>query len=214
MRRAEHANYSLESIDRMVLVLEALEAAAEQSLDQVARATGLNESTALRYLLSLAKHDLVERNEQTGRFRLGLGLFRLGARSIAHRDIVTLALPVMERLLAEFGETVNLAARQQGKVVLLKILENATPIRKGAKAGETDPWHATSLGKALLAQLGESEVMALVGAEPLAGFTPTTMVRHEDLARDLEGARLRGYAIDDEESVEGLRCVGARHPRP
>ena len=153
VRRAEQSNYSLESIDRMALILTALEQAPEQSLDRIARHAGLNESTALRYLLSLTKHDLVERNETTGRFRLGLSLFRLGTRSIEYRDIVTLSLPVMERLLAQFGESVNLATRQQGQVMLLRVLESATPTRKGAKAGETDAWHATSLGKALLAAM-------------------------------------------------------------
>ncbi len=209
MRRADQANYSLESVDRMAAILKALEAAPEQSLDQVARAAGLNESTALRYLLSLGKHDLVERDEATGRFRLGLSLFRLGARSIAFRDIVTVSLPVMERLLAQFGEAVNLATRQQGQVVLLKVLESAVPTRKGSKAGETDAWHATSLGKALMAAMSAEEVAEIVGDDPLAGFTPNTILLQQDLARDLEGARLRGYAIDDEESVEGLRCVGA-----
>jgi IclR family acetate operon transcriptional repressor len=209
MRRADHANYGLESVDRMALVLRALEQAPEQSLDQVARGAGLNESTALRYLLSLGKHGLVERSEDSGRFRLGLSLFRLGTRAIAYRDIVTLSLPLMERLLAEFGESVNLATRQQGQVVMLKVLDSATPVRKGAKAGETDPWHATSLGKALLSALPAEEVIELVGPEPMQAFTPNTLLGHDELQRDLAGIRTRGYSIDDEESVEGLRCVGA-----
>jgi len=209
VRRAEQQNYSLESVDRMALILRALEGAPEQTLDQVAKASGLNESTALRYLLSLSKHELVERNETTGRFRLGLSLFRLGTRSISYRDIVTLSLPVMERLLAQFGESVNLATRQQEQVVLLKVLESATPTRKGAKAGETDAWHATSLGKAMLAAMVSDEVLALVGPGPFQPFTPNTLLRHEDLVRDLMSTQSRGYAIDDEESVEGLRCVGA-----
>lgn len=209
VRRAAQQNYSLESIDRMAAILTALEQAPEQSLDQVARASGLNESTALRYLLSLSKHELVERSETSGRFRLGLSLFRLGTRSISYRDIVTLSLPAMERLLAQFGESVNLATRQQGQVVLLKVLEGVASTRKGAKAGETDAWHATSLGKAMLAALPAAEVVELVGTEPLTGFTPNTILRHDDLLRDLQRTEARGYSIDDEESVEGLRCVGA-----
>ena len=209
VRRAEQQNYSLESIDRMALILNALERAPEQTLDQIAKASGLNESTALRYLLSLSKHEFVERNETSGRFRLGLSLFRLGSRSISYRDIVALSLSAMERLLAQFGESVNLATRQQGQVVLLKVLEGAASSRKGAKAGETDAWHATSLGKAMLAAMPAAEAVELVGAEPLFRFTPTTLLSHEDLLRDLQSAQLRGYSIDDEESVEGLRCVGA-----
>jgi len=209
VRRAAQENYSLESIDRMAAILTALEEAPEQSLEQLARASGLNESTALRYLLSLGKHEIVERNETTGRFRLGLSLFRLGMRSVAYRDVVTLSLPAMERLLAQFGESVNLAARQQGQVVLLKVLDGAASGRKGARPGEADPWHATSLGKALLAEMPPEDVVALVGNEPLAGFTPTTLQQHEDLIKDLQRTAARGYSIDDEESVEGLRCVGA-----
>ncbi|MBI4922442.1 MAG: IclR family transcriptional regulator [Devosia nanyangense] len=209
VRRAEQSNYSLESIDRMALVLKALEQAPEQTLEQIARLSGLNESTALRYLLSLSKHEMVERNEASGRFRLGLSLFRLGSRSIEYRDIVTLSLPVMERLLAQFGESVNLATRQQGQVMLLRVLESATPTRKGAKAGETDAWHATSLGKALLAAMPGAEATSILKGGPLAAYTPTTLTRYDDLLRDLERAQTRGYAIDDEESVEGLRCVGA-----
>ena len=209
VRRAEHSNYSLESVDRMALILTALEQSPEQGLDQIARHSGLNESTALRYLLSLCKHELVERNESTGRFRLGLSLFRLGSRSIEYRDIVTLSLPVMERLLAQYGESVNLAARQQGQVILLRVLESANPTRKGAKAGETDAWHATSLGKALLSAMSTEEAVEILTAAPLAGYTPNTMQTPEELLRDLKSTEARGYSIDDEESVEGLRCVGA-----
>ena len=209
VRRAEQANYSLESVDRMAVILRALEQAPEQTLDQIARQSGLNESTALRYLLSLSKHELVERNETSGRFRLGLSLFRLGTRSIEYRDIVTLSLPVMERLLAQFGESVNLATRQQDQVMLLRVLESANPTRKGAKAGETDAWHATSLGKALLAAMPVDDASDILGAAPLLSYTPSTMLKLDDLFRDLQSAAVRGYAIDDEESVEGLRCVGA-----
>ncbi len=207
-RRAETANYSLESVDRMALILSALERASEQSLDHVARASGLNESTALRYLLSLAKHGLVERDEGSGRFRLGLSLFRLGTRAIEYRDVIPFALPMMERLLAEFGESVNLATRQQGQVVILKVLEGPTPTRKGARAGEADVWHGSSLGKALLAEMPGPEAEDLLGRLALPGFTPNTIVTIDGMRSELERTRQRGYAIDDEESVEGLRCVG------
>ena len=135
VRRAEQANYSLESVDRMAAILHTLELAPEQTLEQVARLAGLNESTALRYLLSLSKYELVERNETSGRFRLGLSLFRLGSRSIEYRDIVTVSLPVMERLLAQFGESVNLATRQQEQVMLLKVLESANLINVSRQQG-------------------------------------------------------------------------------
>ena len=209
VRRAEQAKYSLESIDRMIAVLDALEQAHDQSLEQVARNSGLSESTALRYLMSLAKHDFVERNERTGSFRLGLRLFRLGTLAVDRRDIVGIARPAMETLLQTFGESINLATRQQGTVVLISVLDSPNPIRKGSRAGETDSWHATSLGKALLAAMPQPEAEAILASVQLTGFTPNTMTTAESLLRDLQAVRTRGYAIDDEESNEGLRCVGA-----
>ncbi len=207
MRRAEQANYQLESVDRMVAVLKALEVAPEQNLEQVARQAGLNESTALRYLLSLSHYELVERSPTTGRFRLGLSLFRLGTKSIAHRDVVTAATSVMESLQARFGESVNLAIRQQGQVVLLRALDSPTPTRKGALPGDTDPWHATALGKALLAAMPDEEAREILHAGPLLAYTPSTFTKEEDVLRNLQRTKARGFAIDDEESVEGLRCV-------
>ncbi len=209
VRRAEQSKYSLESIDRMIAVLNALESAHDQSLEQVARGSGLSESTALRYLMSLAKHDFVERNERTGSFRLGLRLFRLGKLAVERRDIVNIARPTMEQLLKSFGESVNLATRQQGNIVLIGVLDSPNPVRKGARAGETDVWHATSLGKALLAAMPPAEAELLLANVALNSCTPNTMTTREALLRDLQAIRASGYSIDDEEAVEGLRCVGA-----
>jgi IclR family acetate operon transcriptional repressor len=209
VRRAEQSKYNLESIDRMIAVLDALEHTHDLSLEQVARAAGFSEATALRYLLSLAKHDFVERDARTGTFRLGLRLFRLGTLAIDRRDIVGIARPVMEQLLGSFGESVNLATRQAGNIVLISVLDSPNPVRKGSRVGETDVWHATSLGKALLGAMPEIEATEILGGSPLNRFTPNTMTTLDALQRDLQAVRSRGYSIDDEEAVEGLRCVGA-----
>jgi IclR family acetate operon transcriptional repressor len=208
-RRAELEKYRLESIDRMAAVLQAAAEAAEQPLDRIAQNAALNESTALRYLLSLTKHGLVERDEETGLFRLGLELFRLGTRAIENRDIVALADPVMKELQTRFGESVNLAERQHNLVVLIRVLEGPDTVFKGGRAGGTDPWHATSLGKALLGALPPTECEVVLGGANLPRYTPNTKVTLSELAQDLESSRQNGYAVDDEEVVEGLRCVGA-----
>ena len=209
VRRAEQAKYSLESIDRMMAVLGALETEHNQPLEQVARASGLSESTALRYLMSLTKHDFVERNARTGTFRLGLKLFRLGTLAVDRRDVVTIARPAMDHLLKTFGESINLATRQQNTIVLVSVLDSPNPVRKGARAGETDAWHSTGLGKALLSAMPEAEARDILDGIRLTPFTPNTLASPDKLWKDLESTRTRGYAIDDEESNEGLRCVAA-----
>ncbi|MDH2443335.1 IclR family transcriptional regulator [Amnibacterium sp. CER49] len=206
--RAAPENYNLESVTRTVAVLKALEASRNSSLDRVARATGLSESTALRYLSSLATHDLVERDPVTGLYRLGLSLFTLGASAIRQRDIVGISAPVIDQLHERFDETINLAARQQDQVMVLQVVESRRPMRKGVPAGGIDSWHATALGKALLAALPDADVDRILGRYNPVRYTPSTLAEPDALRLDLTAIRSRGYAIDDEESEEGLRCVG------
>lgn len=209
VRRAQLENYHLDSVARTASVLGALEKLGRCSLDQVAAATGLSESTALRYLLSLASCDLVERDTATGTYRLGLALFRFGESAIRQRDIYSAAAPVAEQLLHRFGERLNLAARQGDQVMILRVWESPAPVRKGLPAGGIDSWHATSLGKAILADLEDSEILEIVRANALTAFTPHTLSTEDDLLGNIEDIRANGYAVDDEESDEGLRCVGA-----
>ena len=207
-RRAEPANYSLESIDRMAAVLRALEQGSDSSLEQVARRSGLTLSTALRYLLSLSQHGYVDRDDASGLFRLGLGLFRLGTLAIDRRDVVAVAGAVMDKLQGQFGELVNFATRQQNKVMLLRVVEGPQSLRKGGHAGEIDPWHATALGKAILAGLPPDDCRAILDGITFDRFTPNTKLDRAGLEQELEACRKHGYAVDDEEVVEGLRCVG------
>jgi DNA-binding IclR family transcriptional regulator len=206
--RARPENYNLESVARTVAVLRALEGSTGRSLDQVAQSAQLSESTTLRYLSSLANHDLVERDGVSGVYRLGLSLFRLGGSAISQRDLTTVAAPTVADLTQRFEETVNLAARRSSQVIVVQVAQSPRSFRKGVAAGGADSWHATSLGKALLAALDDEEAAKVLGSAPLPQYTPNTLADREALRRDLLATRGRGYAIDDEESEEGLRCVG------
>jgi IclR family acetate operon transcriptional repressor len=86
-------------------------------------------------------------------------------------------------------------------------LESSQQIRKGATVGEKDNWHTSGLGKAIMSTLPPAEVDKLIGEHALVELTPRSLVTPDDLQRELVRVRERGYAVDDEESVEGLRCV-------
>ena len=81
-------------------------------------------------------------------------------------------------------------------------------VQHSRRAGETDPWHATSLGKAVLAAVPEAKMREILGGLTLQRYTPNTKTEMADLERELNSTRLNGYSVDDEELVEGLRCVG------
>lgn len=203
------ADYSLVGIDRAASVLDALEARGTLTLAEVARATSLNEATALRYLTSLSKHGLVERAHSDGRYRLGIRLFQLGQHALRGRDPRQCARPHMEQLLARFRETVNLGMRHGDELVLIDVLESTQSIKKGATIGDRDRWHASSLGKAMLAALDAEEARRLLGSTALKPYTPQTLTNVNVLFAQLPRIRESGYAVDDEETEAGLRCIGA-----
>jgi DNA-binding IclR family transcriptional regulator len=203
------ADYSLVGIDRAISVLDALERKGALTLAEVARTSSLNEATALRYLTSLCKHGLVERSPVDGRYRLGIRLFQLGQHALRGRDPRQCARPHMEQLLARFSETVNFGMRHGSELVLIDVLESTQSIKKGATIGDRDHWHASSLGKAILAALDTDVARTLTGSNGLTRCTPQTITSTKALFAQLPQVRQAGYAVDDEESETGLRCIGA-----
>jgi DNA-binding IclR family transcriptional regulator len=201
--------FSLASIDRAMLILAAFDEQPELALAELARSTKLSEPTALRYATSLATHRFLERDPATGRYRLGMRLFELGHMALRARDPRAVALPHMLRLRSRFEETVNLAMRRGDDLIMIEVLESPRSIRKGARLGDRDVWHASSLGKAVLAQLDPGEARALLERQDRRQFTPQTVTSVERLLDALDPVRAQGFAVDDLENESDLRCVGA-----
>jgi IclR family acetate operon transcriptional repressor len=202
-------SYRLDAVDRVAEVLAALERQPGTGLAAIARSTSLSEATVLRYLKSLMAHGLVEQMDGTRRYRLGPRLFELGQRVLGDRDPRDAAMAFMQQLLHRFDETVNLGMRQGDSLVLVESLESGQSVRMGARVGQQDKWYASGLGKAMLAHLDDDELQRIVGRSPYPRFTPNTFTTAERLRHELKRTRQRGYAIDDEEFEQGLRCVAA-----
>jgi IclR family acetate operon transcriptional repressor len=117
----------------------------------------------------------------------------------------------MEDLQTESAETVNLGVPAPDAVIYIDVVERPHGLRMSTEVGRREPYHATALGKAIAAHWPEFETQleALLAHGPLAKKTPRTIVDPLTLRRELEATRARGYAIDDEESESGVRCVGA-----
>jgi DNA-binding IclR family transcriptional regulator len=194
------AGSTVQAVERTVGLFEALAA--------LARASGLREPTAMRYLATLARTGMAERDATTGRYRLGLRVLVLGERALGDADPRPIVRPYMEQLQRTYGETVNLAAFRDDRIVLIEVLEGIRSIKKGARVGEEDLLHSTALGKAILAQLPRERAIELLESRGLPRQTEHTITSVEAMQRDFEAIERRGYAIDDEESEIGLRCVG------
>ena len=201
---------SVQAVERTVRLLDALAETGGHgaTLADLARASALREPTAMRYLATLARSGLAERDATTGRYRLGLRVLVLGERALGDVDPRPIVLPYMEQLRRSYGETVNLAAFREDRIILIEVLEGVGSIRIGAKVGEEDLLHSTALGKAILSRLPRERALALLASRGLSRETARTITSVPEIERELETVSRRGYAIDDEESLDGLRCVG------
>jgi IclR family transcriptional regulator, KDG regulon repressor len=208
--KKERSPYRVQVLDRALAALDVLaNRSTECSLVELCTALRLHKSTVHRLLMVLEQHRLVDKNLETGRYRLGLKLFELGSKAIAALDLRDLARPYMIRLQRETQETVNLGILDQGDVLYIAKVDSRRTLRMAARVGHRYPAYCTSLGKAMLAGLVEHEVDAIARQCGLKAKTPTTLTTLEALKADLSRTRKRGYAIDNEENEEGARCVGA-----
>lgn len=206
----EPKTQAVQAVQRTLRLLQDLgEAGAIGApLAALARAAGLSEATALRYLRTLVDGEFVEYDDATARYRLGLGVLVLGERALGDVDPRPLVLPYMEQLRDAFGHTINLAAFRNGRIVLIEVLEGSRSIKKGAQVGEEDQLHSTALGKALLSCLPRERALALLADHGMPAITEHTIVTLDAMEGELDRVAARGYATDDEEGEQGLRCIG------
>ena len=199
---------TIKSLDRALVVLRAL--AREESATLSGLAQGLDESpaTVYRILTTFAGHGIVEADEAAQTWHIGPRAFLIGSAFLRRTSLIERARPVLRRLMEATGETANLGIESDGAVLFVSQVETHASIRAFFPPGTRAPLHGSGIGKALLAAMAE-ERLARIVAGGLERFTPRTLVEPQALAGDLAATRARGYALDDEERNEGMRCVAA-----
>jgi DNA-binding IclR family transcriptional regulator len=178
------------------------------TLTEISAALDLPKSSVTRYLATLEDREYVERDGLTLRYRLGGTLIRLAMAGARRWDIHGAAFPVMLELREALGETINLGVPRGSKIVYLEVLEGFHPLRTAETLGEDGPMHATALGKAIMACMPVEQLEAVL-RDPLRRYTMETITDPLLLKRELEWTRERGFAIDNCESIDGVRCVAA-----
>lgn len=203
-----NAHYQVRALERALHLLNAFSLEApERSLSDLAIATDLPASTALRLLSILAQYGYVEKSPETDRYRIGVGMFERGSIYIQTTTVEAQAKELLAALARECNQTVSLAVLDRTDIVHIAVFQPDRAIRYYAPVGQREMTHCTGLGKVLLAGLSDAEVREIVNQRGLPSRTDRTITTIAALRSHLAAVRERGYAVDNEESVVGLRCV-------
>ncbi|WP_120003497.1 IclR family transcriptional regulator [Nesterenkonia muleiensis] len=146
----------------------------------------------------------------SNRFSLGVRTLELGNAYETGLDLVREGKQIATKLSARCNETVQLGILSGSDVVYIAKVESSRPVRLVSDVGRRLPAHCTAIGKALLAGLTDDEVTALYPNEKLPKITRCSIGDLGELRRELNLVRERGWAIDANESSEGLACVGSQ----
>jgi len=200
--------HSIQSVDRALLLLETIaEAGGEATLTELASRTGLNISTCHHLLATLIQRGFA--TKVPGRlYALGARIIYLG-HACLQVDLPRRAQPYLETVNEATGETVHLAALQGDSVVTLSVREARHAVRVDTgRIGKMEAPHATSVGKAIMAWLPEEEINRIL-AGGMKRYTDKTITDLPGLLESLRSVRRNGYALDREEFLPGVICVGA-----
>lgn len=200
---------AVRSVDRAAALLLALgDSHGEAGVTELARRLGLHKSTASRLLATLEKRGLVEQDEETGKYRLGLVVIRLAERAERTLDLRAIAMPELDRLARATHETTGIGVLDGDQLLTVAQADGPNLVAMGDWTGRLAPLHSVAAGKVLMASMPEREVLRLV-RRGLDHFTDRTITQLEPLLEELARVRRRGYAAAFGEYDASLNAVAA-----
>lgn len=198
------------ALEKALDVLDAIGAAPEGlSQNDLAERLQLPRTTVYRLLATLVGRGLVRRDPLRKVYCLGFRCFEMARQAYAMPDLAAAAATELRTLRDLTGETTYFATLDGREVISLDRCDGAHSLRSAAALGERKPLHCTSQGKAILSAMRDEERDAVIREIALKRLTPHTLTDRRRLQAELRITKARGYAIDDEEIVTGVRCVGA-----
>lgn len=196
----------IQSVERAIWILKCFEGHTALSLTEISRMLSLHKSTVFGLVSTLEIYRLLEQDQDSGKYRLGIELFRMGSKvNINLRGIVA---PYMDKLVGLCGETVNFVIPDGDSVVYLEKKESPHSMRIATSLGQREPLYRTATGKAILARLPAETARDILQRTKFERMTSNTLLSVNEVQQQLSEVRRQGYAVDNEELEYGLVCLG------
>jgi DNA-binding IclR family transcriptional regulator len=205
-------HYPIESVDKALKLLLLLGEQPEIRLTEAARYLGVASSTAHRLLAMLAYRGFVRQDSVSKAYRPGPALTGVAFAIFGRIDIAGTVTPIMRSLSESLRETVHVGMLDGAAVRFVAAVEGPAAVRVASRLGRAMPAHCTSTGKAMLAQLPQAELRQLLPDESLERITDRSIGSRAKLEAELSRIREQGYAVNREESEEGVASVAVPIP--
>lgn len=201
---------TIASVIKAVEVIEFI-AYSEREVGVTEISNGLNYGVSATYhmLNTLKECNIIVQNERTKKFKLGLKLWQIGMLAYGQNHISVTLKPYLKKLKDLTGETANLTIMDNYQIVYIAQEESDRLVKMFTTTGATAPLHCTAAGKILLAYKPEEIQEEILNEIELTKYTDNTIVKKEDLNKEIAEIRKNGYGFDNEERELGVSCIGA-----
>lgn len=204
------AEQSVQSLDRTLDIIELLATKPDGlGVTDIGQALSLHKSTVHRLISALARRGYIEKDIRTGMYRIGLKFVEISSLLLNHIELKTEALPYMRRLAGQLWQTVHLAIRDGTEIVYIEKVDSLQSLRMYSHIGKRIPAYCSALGKVLLSGIDRDVLLKTVSGIEMTARTPNTITNRDELIRQVDMVRSVGWASDNEENEEGIRCIAA-----
>ena len=200
----------LSSLDKSLRIIDLLaQNPRGLSLSTISQKLSIPSSTAHHILSTFLSHGYVSKDPETRKYSLGFKFVSISKAILENLDVRQIAHDHLVELHQKCRESVFLAVLRDGKIAYIDRINYLSGLSLATNVGFTTEPHATAGGKVLLSGLNRQEIERIYPGGRLRRYGKNTITTLHDLFKELEKVREQGYAIDDEEYYEGVRCVGA-----
>lgn len=204
--------YPIESVDNALKLLLLLGEQSQIRLSEATRYLGVASSTAHRLLAMLTYRGFVRQDPVSKVYLPGPALTSVAFAIFGRIDVQATATPIIRSLSERLRESIHVGMLDGAGVHFVAAVEGPTAVRVASRLGRTMPAHCTSTGKVMLAQLSQQELHQLLPDDELQRITPRSIGSRTELEAELSRIRERGYAVNREESEEGVASVAVPIP--
>jgi len=202
--------YSAPSVKKAFKILHTLaDSSSGLGVSELAKQLKIGKSTVHGITCSLEELGVLVRDPIDKRYNIGYTLLELGRKTYGRIEWREIARPPMERLMEKVGETIFLGIMNGDHITILDVVESQNEMKITSPPGTRLPLLAGATGKVFLSQFDEKKAKEILQKVELMKFTPKSVTEPKVFLKQVEETRTRGYAIDDEEYLIGVRAIAA-----